>query len=78
MPSRRPILAVLASGYDEFRRWCMDSGLSIRDPEVVFIDRPERLRGMTDVKFIRCRDAWKHPRLIEIEEVVQLIVQRRR
>lgn len=76
MPSRR-ILAVLASNYQEFRRWCADSGLSSGDPEVKFIDRPDHLRGLSDPKIIRCRDAWKHPRIGEIEEVVDLIEQRR-
>ncbi|MFM9675797.1 hypothetical protein [Streptomyces brasiliscabiei] len=73
----RTTLAVLASGPEEFRRWCYDSGLSPRDPEVVYVDRAERLRGMTDVKFIRCHRAWEHPRVTEIEEVVRLIEQRR-
>ncbi|MFC7909037.1 hypothetical protein [Streptomyces nigra] len=73
----RPILAVLAANFTEFRRWCHDSGLSTRDPQVVYIDRPERLRGMTDVKFIRCPYAWKHPKANDIYDLVQYIEQRR-
>ncbi|MFF5984395.1 hypothetical protein ACFY78_36690 [Streptomyces olindensis] len=75
MPST--LLVVLASGYDEFRRWCQGSGLSPRDPDVVFVDRWDRLRGLTDVKIIRCPRWYAHPDADRIEQAVHSIEQRR-
>lgn len=78
MPNRRPVLVVLAENRTEFERWCLDSGLRRDDPEVVFADRMERLRGMTDVKVIRCRYWWAHPASEAIGQYAQIIEQRNR
>ena len=63
----RTILVVLASGYDEFRRWCLDSGLRPDDPEVLFADRFHKLRGTSRVKVIRCRRWHEHPESHEMD-----------
>lgn len=74
----RSVLVVLASSYDEFRAWCRDSGLSPNDPEVVFIDREDRLRGLSDIKVIRCRRWDLHPDALRITQTAEIIEQRSR
>ncbi|MFS4107492.1 hypothetical protein [Streptomyces sp. PD-S100-1] len=76
MPLRGPVIVVLAENRTEFERWCVDSGLRRNDPEVVFADREDRLRGMTGVKIIRCRYWWAHPDAERINLAAQIIEQR--
>lgn len=74
----RTILTVLALNYDEFRAWCRDSGLSLDDPEVVFVDREDRLRGFSNIKVIRCRRWDLHPDALRIAQTAEIIEQRSR
>lgn len=72
----RTILVVLALNYGEFRAWCRDSGLRPDDREVVFADREERLRGLSNIKVIRCR-RWDHHRdALRISQTAEIIEQR--
>jgi hypothetical protein len=73
----RTNLVVLASGYDEFRRWCLDSGLRPDDPEVLFADRFHKLRGIEPTKVIRCRRHYEHPESQEIEAWLRALDERR-
>lgn len=74
----RTILVVLALNYDEFRAWCRDSGLSPNDPEVVFVDKEDRLRGLSNIKVIRCRRWDHHPHALHITQTAEIIEQRSR
>ncbi|MFJ9038007.1 hypothetical protein ACIRF8_15610 [Streptomyces sp. NPDC102406] len=71
------LIAVLACDYREFEEWCRNSGLSSRDRDVVFISRWDRLRGLDNVKFIRCPRWDQHPDAGHIDELVRRIEDRR-
>ena len=74
----RPLLVVLAIDYREFRHWCHESGLPPNDPDVVFVDRWDRLRGLTHFKVIRCPRWHAHPDAGRIDEAIRIIEQKRR
>lgn len=76
MPIRRPLLFVLAATRRDFDRWCIDSGLGRDDPEVVYVDRLDKLRGVSHIKVIRCRGWWEHPHADELGTLANVIEQR--
>ncbi|WP_329390294.1 hypothetical protein [Streptomyces sp. NBC_01716] len=71
------LIAVLACDAREFETWCRNSGLSPRDREVVYISRREKLRGLDNVKVIRCPRWDQHPDAGRIDEFVRMLEQRR-
>lgn len=71
------LIAVLARNYGDFQAWCHNSGLSPRDREIVFISRWDRLRGLDNVKFIRCPRWDQHPDAGRIDEIVRRLEDRR-
>lgn len=78
MPMRGPLLLVLAATRRDFERWCLDSGLSRDDPEVVYADREAKLRGVIHIKVIRCRGWWEHPDADLIGRLADTIEQKDR
>lgn len=71
------LIAVLARNYRDFQAWCFDSGLSPHDREIVYISRWDRLRGLDNVKFIRCPNWDQHPDAGRIDEIVRMLEARR-
>lgn len=71
------LIAVLARDTREFEDWCRSSGLSPRDREVVYISRWDKLRGLDNVKFIRCTRWHEHPEAGQIDEIVRRLEDRR-
>lgn len=71
------VIAVLARDPLEFAEWCRSSGLSQLDREVVYISRWEKLRGLDNIKFIRCSHSHEHPDAERIEELARHLEQRR-
>ncbi|MGW0578602.1 hypothetical protein ACWD25_22135 [Streptomyces sp. NPDC002920] len=70
-------IVVLARNFEDFRAWCRDSGLSPTDPEVVYIDRWDRLRGLGNIKVIRCPRWDQRPDVAEIDELARELERRR-
>lgn len=70
-------IVVLARNARDFEAWCHDSGLSPRDPEVVYVSRWDKLRGLADVKVIRCPFWDQHPDAGLIDELARMLEQRR-
>lgn len=62
----RPLIVVLAQDATDFREWCIASGLSEHDRDVVYASRPDKLRGITHAKVIRCLRWYHHPESEEI------------
>lgn len=71
------LIAVLARDVREFETWCRDSGISPRDREVVYISRWDKLRGLDNVKFIRCPRWDEHPDAEQIDELARRLEDRR-
>lgn len=69
-------ILVLAENHAAFRAWLRDSGLRENDPDVMYLSRPERLRGYTHVKVIRCRRWDENPMASEIEREIDFMRQR--
>lgn len=69
-------ILVLAENLAEFRAWLRDSGLRENDPDVMYLSRPEQLRGYTHVKVIRCRRWDLHPLASEIQQEIEFMKQR--
>lgn len=69
-------ILVLAENLSEFRSWLLDSGLRETDPDVMYLSRPEQLRGYTHVKVIRCRRWELNPMASEIEREIGFMRQR--
>ncbi|MEU6535546.1 hypothetical protein [Streptomyces sp. NPDC047000] len=76
--SPRPLLVVLALNYDEFRRWCRESGLSTEDRDVVYTNAPDRLHGISNAKVIRCPRWHQHHRAGDFDRQARRIEQRSR
>lgn len=70
-------IAVLALTYQDFQAWCHASGLSPHDPEVIYISRWDKLRGLANVKVVRCPRWDQHPDAGRIDELARLLEQRR-
>lgn len=71
------LLAVLARNHREFEDWCHSSGISPRDREVIYISRWDKLRGLDNVKFIRCPRWLEHPDVGRIDGIVRRLEERR-
>lgn len=72
------LIVVLARDVREFEDWCRNSGLSPRGREVIYISRWDKLRGLDNVKFIRCPRWHEHPDAGQIDEIVRRLEDRRR
>lgn len=71
------LIAVLACDFREFEDWRHRSGLSPRDRDVVYISRWDKLRGLDNVKFIRCPRWDQHPDAGRIDEIVRRLEDRK-
>ncbi|MFJ2110639.1 hypothetical protein ACIOEX_01700 [Streptomyces sp. NPDC087850] len=71
------LIAVLARDVREFEEWCRNSGISRRDREVIFISRWDKLRGLDNVKVIRCPRWGQHPDAGRIDELARILEDRR-
>ncbi|MFD8771464.1 hypothetical protein [Streptomyces sp. NPDC059916] len=71
------LIAVLARDVREFEEWRHASGLSPHDRDVVYISRWDRLRGLDNVKFIRCPRWHEHPDAGRIDELARALEERR-
>ncbi|MFJ5638681.1 hypothetical protein [Streptomyces sp. NPDC093223] len=74
----RMLLVVLARDRGDFREWCVASGLSERDRDVVVASSPEKLRGITRAKIIRCPGWIEHEQAEEIRHYAHQIERRSR
>lgn len=70
------LIAVLACDVREFEDWCRNSGLSPRDRDVVFVSRWDKLRGLNNVKFVRCPRWYEHPDANHIDQLARMLEQR--
>lgn len=75
----RLVLVILAADRPRFNAWCYASGLSQTDPDVLYADVPDQLRGLgLTVKVIRTPGWRLHRHAERLDEAAQFIEQRSR
>lgn len=69
-------LYVLAANAQDFKVWCMLSGFSTVNPNVLYVSQPDILYGVHAPKvcFILYETWHRHPRAMEIYEVMQVAI----
>ncbi|MGW3847157.1 hypothetical protein [Streptomyces fagopyri] len=74
----RPFIVVLARDETDFREWCIASGVSERDRDVIYASDIGKLRGITHAKVLRCLRWYDHPDSDAIGEYARTLDQRSR
>jgi hypothetical protein len=72
----RLLRVVLALNYAEFHRWCYENGVSITDRDVMYTNDPDRLRGISEAKVIRCPRWDQHHHAGDFDRQARRIEQR--